>query len=73
MRKVSIGVLIGIGAMWFAVACGVGGMSPLSRCKLDAIRVLPADPLQATVYDAIDVIERIRACHRAIKNDGGAP
>jgi hypothetical protein len=66
-------VLIGIGAMWFAVACGVGGMSPLSRCKLDAIRVLPADPLQATVYDAIDVIERIRACHRAIKNDGGAP
>jgi hypothetical protein len=72
VRKVSIGVLIGIGAMWFAVACGVGGLSPVARCKLDALKVLPSDPRQATLGDAIDIIERVRACHRAAE-DGGAP
>ena len=41
------------------------------RCKLDALKVLPDDPMQATVYDAVDVIERLNACHR-LDADGGS-
>lgn len=48
-----------------AHGCAGGQLSPLVRCKLEALKVLPEDPRNATVYDAVDVIERVRACHRA--------
>jgi hypothetical protein len=57
-------------------ACGSaqhpGGVSAAIQCRLDALKVLPADPLNATVYDAVDVIQRIRACKRA-HPDAGVP
>jgi hypothetical protein len=68
-------------AAWLsaAVGClGVGCSDPnlgaQIRCQLDAIKVLPDDPLNATVYDAVDVIARLRACKQVsseITVDGG--
>jgi len=58
----------------FAVAGLVGSIAGLAACsaapqlagdiacRLDALRVLPEDPEQVTVYDAIDVVNRVRAC-----------
>ncbi len=69
LREMAVGVLIGLVCVGLPLAC-TGGVSPLVRCKLEALRVLPEDPMQATVYDAVDVIERLRACHR-LDPDGG--
>lgn len=64
----------------FAVCAGLiayavvscASLSPsLVECKLDALKVLPDDPDQATVADAKDVIGRLKACH--VSADGGAP
>lgn len=69
LREIAVGVVVGLAALGLPVACMGGGLSPLARCKLEALRILPEDPLQATVYDAVDVIERLQACHR--DGDGG--
>lgn len=62
--QIGLGALLGIGAAVLPMSCGAGGtLSPLMRCKLDALKVLPEDPMNATVYDAVDVIQRVRACH----------
>jgi hypothetical protein len=71
LREIAAGTLIGLGLFAaFEAGCG-SGLPPVVRCKLDAVRVLPDDPMQATVYDAVDVIERLRACHR-LEADGGS-
>jgi len=45
--------------------CGRAAIAPqLVQCKLDALRVLPDDPAQVTVADAVDVVSRIKACHQ---------
>ena len=49
-----------------------GQLTPVMQCKLDALKVLPSDPLNATVYDAVDVIQRVRACSRSHPPDAGA-
>lgn len=49
--------------------CGAASQA-LVECKLNALKVLPSDPMQATVLDAVDVIERVKACHAA--TDAGA-
>ena len=69
LREIAVGVVVGLVVLGFPAACAGGGLSPLLRCKLEALRVLPDDPLRATVYDAVDVIERVQACHR--DGDGG--
>ncbi len=62
-----VGAAIGIGG-WIllsahATGCGQSAVTPqLVQCKLDALRVLPTDPKQVTVADAIDVVSRIKAC-----------
>lgn len=64
------------GAALIPWACGARqgeAQSALIRCRLDALKVLPEDPLAATVYDAIDVIERLKACKRRPAPDAGAP
>jgi hypothetical protein len=72
VRQIAFGVLISLaGFGGLAYGCAGGQLSPLVQCKLDALKVLPADPLKATVYDAIDVIERLQACHRP--DAGAAP
>lgn len=70
LREVAAGLVIGLVVFGLLTACMGGGLSPLVRCKLDALAVLPDDPLQATAYDAVDVIERLKACHRDLA-DGG--
>ncbi len=71
LTQIGIGLIvcfIGFGS-WFA--CGPsGGLSPLQRCLLDTLKVLPRDPMMVTPYDAVDVVERVHACERA-EADGG--
>ncbi len=56
-----------------ATRCTAGGqLTPVMACRLDALKVLPSDPLNATVYDAVDVIQRVRACDRQ-HGDAGTP
>lgn len=70
LQQIAVGVLVGMVAIGVPAACtSSGALTPHVRCQLDALKVLPADPLQATVYDAVDVIERVQACHR--QADGG--
>lgn len=70
--QVAAGFVIGLVALGPA-ACGSahGRLPPVVECKLAALKVLPTDPMQATVYDAVDVIERVGECDRL--SDGGAP
>jgi hypothetical protein len=54
--------------------CGAAARLPaLVECKLAALRVLPDDPMEATAYDAVDVILRLQDCHREAAGDGGSP
>ncbi len=54
-------VLLGVNA----TGCGQASVTPqMVQCKLAALRVLPDDPKQATVGDAVDLIGRIKACHQ---------
>jgi hypothetical protein len=67
LREIAAGTVLVF--VLLGLACS-SGLPPVVRCKLEAVRVLPDDPMQATVYDAVDVIERLRACHR-LEADGG--
>lgn len=67
LREIAVGVAIGLGVLG-PLSCG-STLPALVRCKLEALKVLPDDPMQATAYDAADVIHRLQACHEA---DGGA-
>lgn len=69
LRGIAVSVLVGFGLL-APFACG-SNITPLVRCKLEALRVLPDDPGMVTVYDAIDVIERVKACHH-VHADGGS-
>jgi hypothetical protein len=70
LREIAAGVVIGVGVFALLVGCMGGGLSPLVRCKLEALKVLPEDPGMVSVYDGIDLVERLNACHRA-EADGG--
>lgn len=72
LAQVALGAVIALIAFGIPLACAGGALSPRLRCHLDALKVLPEDPLMATVYDAVDVIERVQACDRAA-TDGGSP
>ncbi|HET8957338.1 MAG TPA: hypothetical protein VFM95_02660 [Microcella sp.] len=71
MRDLALGALIGMCVLALPLACTSGRLPELVRCQLEALKVLPDDPYLVTVMDAIDVVERVRACHAA--HDGGAP
>lgn len=50
-------------ALLWSLGCIVGcGAAQVERCQLDALRILPDDPLQVTPYDAVDLVNRIHAC-----------
>jgi hypothetical protein len=67
---VVVGVLA-VAAVAFPWACGSGAqLTPLNQCRLESVSILPKDPNMATVYDAVDVIERLLACERMVP-DGG--
>ncbi len=68
LRETLLGFAIGFCLLRGLVACG----SPqLARdvCRLDALRVLPEDVEQVTAYDAIDLVQRLKACR--VSGDAG--
>lgn len=71
---VQIVAAFGVGLIALAVArcSATGQLTPVMACRLDALKVLPADPLNATVADAVDVIQRVRACGQ-VHGDAGPP
>jgi hypothetical protein len=73
--QIAIGCVIGLIAFAIPLSCGAGSarLPALVACKLEAIdKVLPAEPGMLSIYDAIDIWERVRACNRA-HPDAGAP
>ncbi len=71
--QIAIGLAIGIGAVGVPLACTSSGqLTPVMRCKLDALKILPKDPGMVTPYDAVDLWHRIHDCNR-VEADGGAP
>lgn len=71
--QIIVGALLGLVVLGVPLSCGSGTqLTALMRCKLEALRMLPADPGMATVYDAADLVERIHACHR-VEGDAGQP
>lgn len=73
LRDIALGALIGIFVLGLPMACASGGqLSPLVRCKVDAVtRVVPEDPQQLTFGDLVDIVGRLRRCHAS--HDAGAP
>jgi hypothetical protein len=60
---------VGIGLPW---ACtSTHQLTPELACRLRALEVLPDDYAQLTVYDAIDIYERLHACAHPVLPDGG--
>jgi succinyl-CoA synthetase alpha subunit len=61
-----IAILVALAGVGVGVplACGVGAqrIPAVIQCEIDALKVLPKDPQMATVYDARDLVERVRAC-----------
>jgi hypothetical protein len=49
-------------AALFLSGCAASQVPALVQCKLDALRVLPKDPMQVTFADGVDLVERIQAC-----------
>lgn len=74
--QIALGCVIGMAAFALPIACGAGTfaggvrLSPEAACKLDALRVLPRDRNHLTIYDAVDIYDRVRACER--EQDGGS-
>jgi hypothetical protein len=79
LLALGLGLVVGAAVGALAVGCSSTPLPPvqeipaLIRCQLSSLSVLPGDPRMATVYDAVDVIERLRACERQAVGDGGAP
>jgi len=66
--------LLAFGALSvFLNGCGASVTPQLVECKLNALRILPKDPMQVTFADGVDLVERINACEREAAADGGAP
>lgn len=65
LRDIALGALIGMVVLGLPLACTNARLSGLVRCQLEALKVLPDDPNMATIYDVVDIIERVQACKRA--------
>lgn len=73
MRNRSTHVTLAGFALVCLFGCSVAGTLPQSvQCRLNALTVLPKDPKMATVADAIDVVNRVKACDAA-PADAGSP
>lgn len=73
ITQVGLGVVLSVSALALAWACsGAQRIPAVVACQVEALKILPDDPMMATVYDAVDLIHRIRACHRH-HPDAGAP
>lgn len=75
IRQIAIGAGISLAAFalfnLLSTGCGASLSSAVIACKLDALKILPDDPRMVTPYDAVDLINRLKACHNV--TDAGAP
>jgi len=63
--------LLAFGALLLTLSgCGAALTPQLVECKLNALKILPKDPMQVTFADGVDLVERLNACEAA--SDGGA-
>lgn len=74
--SVAIGTLLwALAALVFVCFAGCAGSSALLQCKVDAVDALlesvNGDPMRVTPYDGVELVQRVKACHRAA--DAGAP
>ena len=51
-------------------ACGTTATSAVIRCQLDALRALPEDPMQVTVFDSVDLVTKLKACREPAADAG---
>lgn len=66
LREIAVGVVVGFIGLGLALACSAPGqLTPLARCQLEALRVLPDDPEMVTVFDGVDIVRRLHACKHA--------
>ncbi len=70
LAPLAIGALVGLVIVAIPSGCGASLNSAVVTCKIDALKFLPSDPQMATPYDAVDLINRLKACDAG---DGGAP
>lgn len=70
--QIAVGVAVSVIAIALPWACGVGAnrLPAVVQCQLDALKVLPQDPMMATPYDLVDIVERVKACKRG-ESDAG--
>ncbi len=62
LRDVTVGFVVGFCLLRLCACSAAPQLTQDVACRLNALRVLPEDPEQVTVYDAIDVVQRVRAC-----------
>jgi hypothetical protein len=66
--------LFALVALSLLVLEGTGcGSVTVAQCRVSAVRFLPDDPMQVTVFDTVDLVERLRACDAAPTADAGKP
>lgn len=76
IQDIAVGFTISILALGTVTVpgCGTAVTPQLVQCKLEALRVLPADPKMVTPYDIEDLVHRLNTCrHAAELADSGAP
>lgn len=65
-KQIAIGAalsLLAFGALnLFLNGCGAAVTPQLVECKLNALKILPRDPMQVTFADGVDLVERLNAC-----------
>jgi hypothetical protein len=75
--QITIGLVVGLVGFGVPYACSGASLqlTPLTQCRLASLDVLPEDVNMATVYDAVDIIERLRKCEltQGLLADGGLP
>lgn len=53
---------VALGLHWACGGATAQNLPAFVQCQLDALKVLPEDPNMVTVYDAADIVERVRSC-----------
>ena len=72
--QIAIGLVVGFIVLGIPMSsCGAAQqLTPVIRCKLEALRVLPKERRMLSPYDLEDIYDRVNACYR-MGADGGAP
>jgi hypothetical protein len=79
-QDISFGFAVGVVTLGTLAMPGCGAsltqaetVQRVALCKLEAVKVLPADPMLVTPYDLADVVERLKACRELAEATPEAP